>query len=260
MTNTSESFAVFPSLADRSVLISGGGSGIGAEIVRGFVRQGAKVAFVDLDEEASSQLIDGIDVSDTGHKPLYRHVDVTDIEAYRNVIQDLDAQLGGFDVLVNNAANDQRHAIGEVTPEYWRKALAVNLDHQFFAAQAVAKGMAKRGGGAIVNMGSCSWRVGLDQLSAYVTSKAAIEGLTNGLARELGPDGIRVNCVIPGFIKTERQVKLWLTPELEQIVYDSQCLKELIDPVYVANLVAFLSSNDARMCSSGTYTVDGGWI
>ena len=258
MTGRHDAFALYPSLKDRAVLVSGGGSGIGADIVKGFARQGSKVAFVDLDDSASSRLVQ--DLAGAKHQAVHRSLDVTDIEAYRAVIAELEAEMGGFDVLVNNAANDQRHAIEDVTPETWRAGLAVNLDHQFFATQAVAKGMAERGRGAIINMGSCSWRVGLDQLSAYVTAKAAIEGLTNGLARELGPAGIRVNCVIPGFIKTERQVRLWLTPELEQIVYDSQCLKELIDPVYVANLVAFLASDDARMCSSGTYTVDGGWI
>lgn len=138
--------------------------------------------------------------------------------------------------------------------------MSVNLDHQFFAVQSVIEGMKKAGGGAIINMGSMSWRLGLDQLSAYVTAKAAIEGLTNGLARELGPDGIRVNCVIPGFIKTERQVKLWLNPELETAIYDGQCLKELIEPEYVSNLVVFLASDDARMCTSGIYPVNGGWI
>jgi D-xylose 1-dehydrogenase len=163
-------------------------------------------------------------------------------------------------VLVNNAANDARHKIEEVTPTGWRAKMAVNLDHQFFAAQTLVPGMRARRRGSIINMGSCSWRLGLGDLSAYVTAKAAIEGLTNGLARELGPDGIRVNCIIPGFIKTERQVKLWLTPELEKIVLDGQCLKELIEPAYVANLVAFLAADDSRMCSSGTYAVDGGWI
>ena len=260
MVDDRNRFARYPSLEDRAVLVSGGASGIGADIVRRFARQGAKVAFVDLDDEASSRLVDELAAEGVRHRPACRSTDVTDVEAYRSAIAGFEDSIGGFDVLVNNAANDRRHAMEDVTPDFWRATLAVNLDHQFFAAQAVSKGMAARGRGAIVNMGSCSWRVGLDRLSAYVTAKAAIEGLTNGLARELGPAGIRVNCVIPGFIRTERQVELWLTPELERTVYDSQCLKELIDPVYAANLVVFLASDDARMCSSGTYTVDGGWI
>lgn len=253
-------YATYPSLRDRRILVSGGGSGIGAEIVRGLAHQGARLAFVDIDEAASASLVEQLKTEKVTHPPLFTKVDVGDIAAYRLAISEFDEALGGFDVLVNNAANDQRHSIEEVTPEFWRDRMSVNLDHQFFAAQAAAAGMRSRGHGVIINMGSCSWRLGLDQLSAYVTAKAAIEGLTNGLARELGPSGIRVNCVIPGFIKTERQVKLWLTPELEKTIYDGQCLKQLIEPEYVSNLIAFLASDDARMCTSGTYTVDAGWI
>lgn len=260
MSGNTGDFTRYPSLRGRSVLISGGGSGIGAEIVAGFARQNAKVGFVDIDEEASNSLIDRLADSGAEHVPVFRKVDVSDVDTYQLAIQAFEEQFGDLEVLVNNAANDQRHAIEDVTPEYWRRQMAVNLDHQFFAAQAVAGGMKARGCGTIINMGSCSWRLGLGQMSAYVTAKAAIEGLTNGLARELGPSGIRVNCVIPGFIKTERQMKLWLTPELERTVLEGQCLKELIEPEYVSNLITFLASDDARMCSSGTYTVDGGWI
>ncbi|WP_421724964.1 SDR family NAD(P)-dependent oxidoreductase [Bauldia sp.] len=260
MSTDQDQFALYPSLPDRPVFISGGGSGIGAAIVEHLARQGARVGFVDTDDGASTALLDRLGAEDIAHQPLFERADVTDLDAYIAAIERLDDALGGIDVLVNNAANDQRHRIDEVTPAFWRDRMAVNLDHQFFAAQTVAKGMVERGRGAIINMGSCSWRLGLGELSAYVTAKAAIEGLTNGLARELGPSGIRVNCIIPGFIKTERQVKLWLTPELEKIVLDGQCLKELIDPAYVANLVAFLASDDSRMCTSATYTVDGGWI
>lgn len=260
MTEKAADYAIYPTLAGRSVLVSGGGSGIGADIVAHFARQGSKVAFVDIDQSASEALVAQLADENLSHIPVFQMGDVSDLETYLETVQMLDTQLGGIDVLVNNAANDQRHSIEEVTPEFWRNRMAVNLDHQFFAAQCVAKGMAKRGAGAIINMGSCSWRLGLGELSAYVTAKAAVEGLTNGLARELGADGIRVNCVIPGFIKTDRQVKLWLTPELKRTVLDGQCLKELIEPTYVANLIAFLASDDARMCSSGTYTVDGGWI
>jgi NAD(P)-dependent dehydrogenase (short-subunit alcohol dehydrogenase family) len=167
--------------------------------------------------------------------------------------------MGPVEVLINNAAHDERHAIEDVTPAYWRERLAVNLDHQFFMAKAAAPEMAKAGSGVILNMGSCSWRLGLAGMSAYVTAKAAIEGLTRGLARELGSKGIRVNCIVPGFIKTERQVAKWLTPELEQTVLNGQCLKELIEPNEVAQMAAFLASDDARMCTNSTYAVDGGW-
>ena len=260
MVETDQGFGSYPSLQNRTVLVSGGGSGIGAAIVTRFAQLGARVAFVDIDTSASAALCDKLKTDSVMHAPEFRPVDVTDLPALQAAIDELAQEIGAFRVLVNNAANDQRHRIDEVTPSFWRERMAVNLDHQFFAAQAVAPAMIANGGGAIINMGSCSWRLGLGELSAYVTAKAAIEGLTNGLARELGEGGVRVNCIIPGFIKTERQVKLWLTPELEQTVMDGQCLKELIEPDYVANLVAFLASDDARMCSSGTYTVDAGWI
>lgn len=260
MTQLNTEFARYPSLKDRAVLISGGGSGIGAALVKHFTYQGARVAFIDIDEVAARQVCHSLENHDVEHQPGFRQVDVKDLDVLRSEITDLSEAFGGFSVLVNNAANDQRHSIGDVTPEFWRDRMAVNLDHQFFASQAVVEQMARNGGGSIINMGSCSWRLGLGELSAYVTAKAAIEGLTNGLARELGEKKIRVNCVIPGFIKTERQIKLWLTPELEKTIMDGQCLKELIEPEYVANLVAFLASDDAAMCSSGTYSVDGGWI
>ena len=257
---TEEKYAHYPSLKNQGILISGGGSGIGAEIVKCFARQGSRVGFVDIDEISSDSLITQLVHEGVSHAPIFRKIDVTNIPSYQDAINYFEDDLKGISTLVNNAANDQRHSVEDVTPEYWRNQISVNLDHQFFAAQAVSKGMSKRAKGSIINMGSCSWRLGLDKLSAYVTAKAAVEGLTNGLARELGPNGIRVNCVIPGFVKTDRQVKLWLTSELEKIVLDGQCLKELIEPRYVSNLIAFLASDDARMCSSGAYTVDGGWI
>ncbi len=259
MTNMAH-FASYPSLRDRRILISGGASGIGAAMVTAFAHQGAKVCIIDVAENEAAALIADIEQAGAAYSPIFLPVDITDLDAYITAIRTFDDQLGGIDVLVNNAANDARHTIEEVTPDIWRGKMAVNLDHQFFAIQAVVPGMRARKAGSIINMGSCSWRLGLGDLSAYVTAKAGIEGLTNGLARELGLDGIRVNCVIPGFIKTERQVKLWLTPELEKIVLDGQCIKSLIEPEYVANLVAFLGADDSKMCSSGTYTVDGGWI
>lgn len=260
MTTTPSSYTQYETLRDRAVLVTGGGSGIGAAIVSHFARQGSRVAFIDVDSDASNLLVENLASQNARHKPMFVHCDVTELDGFTSAVKSLDREFNGIDVLVNNAASDQRHSIAEVTPEFWRNRMAVNLDHQFFAAQTVAAGMSERRRGSIINMGSCSWRLGLGDLSAYVTAKAAIEGLTNGLARELGAHGVRVNCVVPGFIKTERQVKLWLTPELENTILEGQCLKELIDPIYVANLIAFLASDDARMCSSGTYTVDGGWI
>lgn len=260
MNNFSDAFGSYPSLVDRPILITGGGSGIGASLVMRLCALGARAAFIDIDAEASATLADTVAATAPRHLPVFRRVDVTDLDALKAAIAEIAAETGPILGLVNNAANDTRQAIGEVTPDSWRKALSVNLDHQFFAAQAVAGNMKAARCGSIVNMGSMSWRVGLDNLSAYVTAKSGIEGLTNGLARELGPHHIRVNCITPGFIRTERQVKLWLTPEMEQEVYDGQCLPELIEPDYVANLAAFLLSDDSRMCTSGIFPVNGGWI
>lgn len=253
-------FAMYPSLEDRAILVTGGGSGIGASIVARLCACGAKVGFVDIDEAASDALVAQLRENGVRHAPVFSATDITDIDAFKAAIADISAATGPITGLVNNAANDTRHDISDVTPESWRKAMAVNLDHQFFAAQAVAEGMKAAGGGSIVNMGSMSWRVGVDRLSSYVSAKSAVEGLTNGLARDLGPNRIRVNCITPGFVKTARQVKLWLTPEMEAQVFASQCLPEFIEPDDVANLVAFLLADDSRMCTSGVFPVNGGWI
>jgi D-xylose 1-dehydrogenase len=163
-------------------------------------------------------------------------------------------------VLVNNAGNDDRHEMEEITPEYWRERLASNLDHYFFCIQGVAPAMEAAGGGSIINLGSCVWRLGFPGLPAYSTAKAAIEGLTRGLARTLGPRNIRINCVVPGCVRTRRQVERWLTPELEQVVLDGQCLKRLVEPEDVAKMVAFLASEDARSCTNQTFVIDAGWL
>ncbi len=255
-----QAFADYPSLRDRAVLVTGGGSGIGASIVARLTACGAKVGFVDIDAASGETLVAQLAERGVRNVPVFAAADITDIAAFQVAVAGIASQIGPITGLVNNAANDTRHDIAEVTPESWRKAMSVNLDHQFFAAQAVAEGMKTAGGGSIVNMGSMSWRVGIDRLSAYVSAKSAIEGLTDGLARELGPDRIRVNCVTPGFVKTDRQVKLWLTPELEAQVFESQCLPDFIEAEDVANLVAFLLSDDARMCTSGVFAVNGGWI
>ena len=252
------SAALYPTLVDRTVLISGGATGIGAALVEHFVKQKARVAFVDIQAEAGHAFGKAAERSRAG--AVFVEADLTKLEQIPALVREISEKLGPVNALINNAAHDERHAFEDVTPAFWRDRLAVNLDHQFFMAQAVAPGMANSGGGVILNMGSCSWRLGLAGMSAYVTAKAAIEGLTRGLARELGPRRIRVNCIIPGFIKTERQVQKWLTPELERTVLNGQCLKELIEPNEVAQMAAFLASDDARMCTNQTYAVDGGWM
>ena len=250
--------ATYSSLSDKNVIVTGGASGIGEEIVKCFVAQGAKVAFIDNNELAGRSLERMLS---TSRRPLvFQPLDLTDLVAIEPVVTGLIARLGGIDVLVNNAANDERHTLSEITPAYWRNRMAVNLDHFLFMAKSVVPTMQAAGSGVILNMGSCSWRLGLGGMAAYVTAKAAIEGLTNGLARELGAKRIRVNCVIPGFVRTQRQVEHWLTPQLEATIFNGQCLPDYIQASDVANMLTFLASDHARMCTSGSYTVDGGWI
>jgi NAD(P)-dependent dehydrogenase (short-subunit alcohol dehydrogenase family) len=252
-------FARYPSLEDRPVLITGGATGIGASLVEHFCAQGARVGFIDLAEAPGVALAERL-AAEGNRRPSFRHADLRDIAALRTAITGLSEEIGPPLVLVNNAAHDERHAIAEVTPEYWDERVAVNLRHQFFAAQAVIAGMRAAGGGSIVNMGSISWRVGQGGMPAYTASKAAIEGLSRGLARDLGPDGIRVNIVVPGWIMTERQIALWLTPDAEAGLMRDQCLKEKVYPADVARLVLWLAADDSRMCTSQSWVVDGGWL
>lgn len=249
--------ARYPSLAERAVLVTGGASGIGAAIVEAFYRQGARVAFLDVDEAAAAALVQRLGTE--GHGPLFRRCDLTDIAALRQSIAALAGELGQIRVLVNNAARDDRHEIAAVTPELWDRIMAVNLRHQFFAAQAVAAGMAAAGGGSIVNLGSISWLIGQGGMPGYLTAKAAIAGLTRALARDLGPQNIRVNAVLPGWTMTERQLALWLTPEAEADLMQRQCLKQKLMPHHVASMVLFLAAEDSAMCTSQSYIVDGGW-
>ncbi len=248
--------AIFPSLSGKRVIISGGGSGIGEGIVEGFARQGAKVAFVDVQDAESEALCERL--SDVPHKPIYHRCDITDIEGYTQCIAELVDLLGGCDVLINNAGNDDRHAVADVTSEYWDQRMAVNLKHQFFAAKAVAPIMRAAGGGAIINLGSISWHLGLENLTVYQTAKAAIEGLTRSLARELGPHNIRVNAILPGNVQTPRQQE-WYTPEQEAEIVEAQCLPGRIQPADIAAMAMFLASDDARLCSGHNYWVDAGW-
>ncbi|HSG34115.1 MAG TPA: SDR family oxidoreductase [Sphingomonadaceae bacterium] len=248
--------AVYPSLAGKKVIISGGGSGIGEAIVEAFARQGSAVAFVDVLDEASEALVGRL--ADAAIKPHFVHCDITDCADYGAKIEKLIGLLGGCDVLVNNAANDDRHKIAEVTPAYWDERMAVNLKHQFFAAKAVIPAMKSAGGGSIINLGSISWHLGLEDLAIYQTAKAAIEGLTRSLARELGRDGIRVNAIIPGNVQTPRQMK-WYSPEGEAEIVAAQCLDGRIQPSDIAAMALFLASDDARFCTAHNYWVDAGW-
>lgn len=254
-----EGFAVYRSLHERVVLVTGGASGIGAEQVTQFALQGAKVAFLDIADEAASGLIETLRQQDLT-PPLYLPCDIRDIPALQATIGEIGRRLGPISVLVNNAANDQRHGYEDVTVEYWDERMAINLRHQFFAIQAVAPMMRDVGGGSIVNFGSISWHRSQGGMPAYTSAKAAIEGLTRGMARDLGGHRIRVNCVIPGWIMTQRQMELWLTPEAEANLMRDQCLKAKVMPEDVARMVLWLASDDSRMCTAQLWVVDGGWM
>ena len=246
------SSAIYPSLQGKRVVVTGGGSGIGAGIVAGFARQGSEVIFLDV-ADADSQAL-AAQLAGSAIAPVYIRCDLTDLDAVAKTFADI----GPIDVLVNNAGNDDRHGLAEITPAYWDQRMAVNLRHMLFATQAVAPGMKARGGGAIINFGSISWHLGLPDLVLYETAKAAIEGMTRALARELGPDDIRVTCVVPGNVKTKRQEK-WYTPEGEAQIVAAQCLKGRLVPENVASLVMFLASDDAALCTGHEYWIDAGW-
>ena len=251
--------ARYPSLEGRVVFVTGGGSGIGAGVVEHFSAQGSRVTFVDIAEEASEALLETI--AARGHpRPRFIACDLRDIEALRAAVAETGAADGPIRVLVNNAANDDHHRIEEVTVDYWDERMAVNLRHQFFAAQAVRPQMRDAGGGSIINFGSVTWMIGDRDCAAYVTAKSAINGLTRALARELGPENIRVNCVVPGWVMTRRQLDLWVTPEVDQLIDASQCLRGRLYPPDLARMVLFLAADDSRMCTSQNFIVDAGWV
>ncbi len=249
--------AIYPDLEGKAVLVTGGGSGIGAAIVRAFARQRALVGFVDLKRAESEAL--AAELRAGGARVAFAEADITDTGALRASIAALRAELGAFAVLVNNAAHDERHRTEDVTPEYWDQRIAVNLKHQFFAAQAVLPDMKAAGAGSIVNFGSTSWMAGQGGMAAYTAAKSAVLGLTRSLARDYGPHGIRVNAIAPGWIMTERQVALWLTPEGEAELMRRQCLKRKLVPDEVARFTVFLASEEASACTAQHYVVDGGW-
>jgi len=247
--------AIYPSLKGKTVFITGGAMGIGEAFVEEFSKQGSKVAFVDIAKEAGEKLKARLR-DDVWFKPC----DVTDIPALQNAIAEAAVAFGPITVLVNNAAHDERHAWDKMTPDYWDERIAVNIKHQFFAAQAVAPMMQKAGGGSIINLGSTSWKIGLGGMAAYTASKSGVTGLTRSLARDLGPDNIRVNTISPGWIMTERQLRLWVTPEGEKEIMKNQCLKRKLHPVDVARVALFLASDESSACTNQDFTVDGGWI
>jgi NAD(P)-dependent dehydrogenase (short-subunit alcohol dehydrogenase family) len=251
------SFASYPSLKDRAVFVSGGGSGIGASIVEHLAAQGARVGFVDIDEASSKAL--GAKIAAAGHPaPLFAKCDVRDIAAYQAALADLARRRGPFTVLMNNAPRDDRHALGDVTTEFWDERIAVNLRHAYFAIQAVAPGMKKAGGGSIVNFSSVSYHKMTAKLSVYQAAKAAVIGMTRGLARDLGPDKIRLNSITPGWIMTQRQIDLWLTPEAEADLMKTQCLKEKLYPPDIARMALWLAADDSRLVTGQNFVVDGG--
>ena len=251
--------ASYPSLRDRVVVVTGGASGIGEAIVEAFALQGTQVVFLDIQDAAANQLVRKIEGAGVT-PPIYVHCDLTEAAAIKASVEGILEQFDTVDVLVNNAGNDTRHSIQEVTPEYWDQVMAVNLKHQFFMAQGVIPSMKKAGRGSIINMSSISWVIPSTGLPVYVTAKAAIVGLTRTLAHELGTHNVRVNCVMPGAIQTQRQEELWFTEEYKAEILARQALKRLIMPDEVANLVLFLASDDSSAITNQNFIIDGGWV
>ena len=249
--------ASYPSLDGRVAFVTGGGSGIGASIVEHLAAQGARVAFVDIERAASDTLVATIQGRGIRRRSSCPATCATSPRCGRRSPR---RDRGWDPSACWSTTPDERHAIERVTPEYWDDRFAVNLHHQFFAAQAVAPDMAGAGGGSIINFGSTSWMVGQGGMPAYLSAKAAVTGLTRALARDLGPMGIRVNAIVPGWIMTERQVRLWLTPESEQELLRRQCLKRTLTPEDVARVVLFFAADDSGACTSQSYLVDGGWV
>jgi NAD(P)-dependent dehydrogenase (short-subunit alcohol dehydrogenase family) len=250
-------YATYPDLAGKRVVITGGGSGIGAELVAAFAGQGARVWFLDIAGEAGRAHAHSL--REARHAPRFVRCDLTDLDALRDAFDTILEESGGVDILLNNAANDDRHEIEDVTPAYWDNRMAVNLRQKFFCSQAVVPGMKERGHGVILNFGSISWHLASSELNLYMTAKAGIEGMTRGFARDLGKFGIRANTVVPGAVRTPRQQALWHTPEEEARILAGQCLPTRVEMQDVAALALFLASSNARHCSGREYFVDAGW-
>lgn len=246
--------AIYSDLKGKTVVVTGGAGGIGESIVRAFHAQGARVGFLDIDAERGAKL-----QAELGQDALFVACDLTNIPALKAAIGSVRDAFGPIDVLVNNAAHDERHATLEVTEDYWDGRMAVNLKHQFFAAQAVLPDMKALGGGSIVNFGSISWMLKQGGMPAYTSSKAAVQGLTRGLARDLGPHGIRVNTLVPGWVMTEKQLKLWVTEETKREIAKGQCIAQPLMPEHIARMALFLAADDSAMCTGQDFVVDGGW-
>jgi D-xylose 1-dehydrogenase len=250
--------AIYPDLGGKTVFITGGGSGIGAAFALAFAQQGARVAFVDIAEDASRKLVETVG-RETGHTPLFLRCDIRDIEALRQAIEQARKELGDISVLINNAGNDERHTFEQVTPAYWEDRMAINQRPMFFAAQAAVPQMKRLGGGTIINLSSIIWRVKLSDVAVYSIAKASVHGLTRALAREFGQLSIRVNTISPGAVWTERQIALWYTPEVEAQIRAGQCLPARVLPEDVAHMALFLASDRASKCTGQDFVVDGGW-
>lgn len=243
-------------LKDKRVIISGGAMGIGAAFVEAFAWQGAAVAFTDIAKSESHNLVESLE--DVAIKPAFFHCDITEQSQFKDTLHNMTDTLGGCDILINNAANDQRHSPADIDHKEWDDSFAVNVKHHFFASQAVTPHMRRAGGGSIINLGSISWHIALKNLVLYQMAKAAVEGLTRSLARELGPDNIRVNTIVPGNVQTPRQQQ-WYNPEAEAQLVANQCLKARIQPEDIAAMALFLASQNARYCTGHNYWVDAGW-
>jgi NAD(P)-dependent dehydrogenase (short-subunit alcohol dehydrogenase family) len=252
-------FATYPSLRDRIVLVSGGSSGIGEAMVEAFAMQGARVVFLDIQDSAAAALVGRLE-KNSFPGPIYHRCDLTDIFALRKTVDEILERFSIIDVLVNNAGNDTRHSIEEVTPEYWDTLIAVNLRHQFFMTQAVLPAMKKAGRGSIINMSSIAWVIPSTNLPVYVTAKAAIVGMTRTLAHEVGTDNIRINCIMPGAVFTERQKRLWFTEAYLAEILKHQSLKRMIIPEEVARLALFLAADDSSSITSQSFVIDAGWV
>lgn len=254
-----DQYATYPSLRDRAVIVTGGATGIGAAIVEAFAQQGSRVAFLDLDTYAGEHLAHRL-TSSGAPQPLFIPCDLTHIDQLQAAVQTILARYETVDVLVNNAANDTRHSIEEVTPESWDQSIAVNLKHQFFMAQAVLPAMQAAARGSIINMSSISWKIPSTDVPVYATAKAAIVGMTRTLAHQVGRHNIRVNAVLPGAVLTERQRRLWFTPQYEAEILRAQALPRLIQPDEVARLILFLAADDSAAITNQSHVIDAGWI
>ena len=253
-----ERYARYPSLVDRTVFVTGGADGIGAAIVRNFARQGSRVAFVDLNATHAAATIEACVAAGAAHRPLFYELDLRDIAALQAACRRAIDDLGGVTVLVNNAANDDRHTWDEMTVEYWDDRIAVNLRHYFFAIQALAPNMVAAGNGSIVNIGSSSYMMQEDFFPGYAIAKSAVEGITRTMARTFGPSGVRVNTVLPGWCATDRQLEKWWSPEGEAATLADQALKKRIYPDEFAQMVLFLAADDGGACTAQSFLVDAG--